>query len=65
MFKFNVGDRVQHIEFDNMEGTVVRNLLSQEVDEDMDLDEHWCEVEWDSWEDDTGYEHQDSLILVK
>lgn len=57
--KCNVGDRVM-LKENGEEGTITKQVLSQQVDEDMDPNEPWYQIDWDVGFN--GQEHKDSLV---
>lgn len=56
---FPIGTVVHHEEHTAVKGTIVRQLDSSEVDEDMDPGEPWYQINWGTF---LGHEPEASLI---
>jgi hypothetical protein len=69
MWKYRVGDVVQHVEYrEQLIGVVIQTRLSTEVDDDMDPGEPFCRVIWTTTPEgevgQIGQEHESQLELV-
>lgn len=73
MWRFRVGDVVSHREYNNLNGIIIDQKISSEIEPDYDDDSPWYVIRWFSFPKDemydtlvtTGQESEGQLNLVE